>query len=97
MENGSLCHCGTVEEAVKVAEKLFVEMAASDCPVWAFQVGTALKTICIQHLAGSAGMSMLEVKLAANEIVRTTKRTMTPEAELADKGLEKGKALYGNA
>lgn len=70
-----LCHCGTVEEAVKV--------------------GTALKTICVQHLAGSAGMTMREVQEAANHVVHTTKANMTPEADLAERGLEKGRALNG--
>lgn len=92
----NLCHCGTAEEAVKVAEKLFVEMTASDCPVWAFQVGTALKTICIQHLSGkNAGMSMKDVQEAANAVVRVTKETARSDDDLLADAMEKGKALYG--
>lgn len=88
-----VCHCGTTEEATRIAEKMFVDMVRSDCPVWAFAVGTALKTICIQHLAKAS--SMKDIQQASNEIVAEVKKTMRDD--LYEEALKKKAELYGDS
>lgn len=44
---GHLCHCGSMADAVKVAEGLFPKQ---DCPVWALQVAEAFALLAEQRM-----------------------------------------------
>jgi len=49
-EHNTLCHCGTIDEAVEAARKLYIQLAGTDCPVWALGVATALRAMAVESL-----------------------------------------------
>ena len=73
------CHCGSFEQAREIGEKLFTDMIASDCPVWAFQVGAVIRTLAIDYLKRE-GMTPSEAKQLGDAITEVTRRDSNLEA-----------------
>ncbi|PZQ95162.1 MAG: hypothetical protein DI533_20135 [Cereibacter sphaeroides] len=92
MADDSFCHCGTHRQAVEIAEKLFKDMVASDCPVWAFQIGAALRTIAIDALKNE-GMTLKEVQTMGDVLTRSTREVMTDPAALLAAGIKRREEL----
>lgn len=90
----NVCNCGTVEETVRAAEKLYAVIAATDCPVWAFQVATALRTISIEMLldGDTKRRAMAEV---ANIISDETRKTMRQKDVLETEVNEERGRVHG--
>ena len=82
------CHCGTHKEALAAAEKLFIQMVAADCPVWAFQIGAALRTMAVDTLKAE-GMSATEVQSFGDALTRITRRDMRPATVLLEEGIKR--------
>lgn len=89
-----LCECGTIADAVKIAERLFVETAGADCPVWALQIATAFRTICIEAHALDKNIKRKEIELIVNAIVTETRAKMRPADQLMDASAERNKVLH---
>jgi len=65
-----LCHCGSCEDALKTAEKLFVEMVAHNCPSWALQVSTMLRSMCVDTVKSQYELlSNQDVSILCNALV----------------------------
>lgn len=73
--NRNLCHCGTMGQALERAEKLVVEIAGTDCPVWAAQV-----TI----LAGMSALGILLGRGTSDDAVEYLKTLMIAVAYKTD-------------
>lgn len=56
-----ICGCGTVGDAIKVAEKLYIDAAAADCSIWALQVASAFAIIANHVMKKEAGMSQADL------------------------------------
>ena len=82
------CHCGTHAEAMVVAEKMIIDMIANDCPVWAFQIGAALRTMAIDILKAE-GMSVAECKSFGDDLTRVTRRDMKAATALLEAGIKR--------
>lgn len=91
----NVCTCGTVHEATKVAEKMFVQIAGSDCPIWALQVGSALQMICLDHLMADAGLSGKDAAKAVTLIMAEVSKHTRPAEELAVEAATRRAELYG--
>lgn len=87
------CHCGSFEQAREIAERLYVDMIASDCPVWAFQVAAALRTICVDRME-QEGMTRSELKTMGDEMTRVTRRDCD-RASLDKLALAKREHVHG--
>ncbi len=87
------CHCGPFEDAQKTGEKLFTDMIASDCPVWAFQVGATIRTLAIDYLKRE-GMTVSEAKQLGDAITVATRSNCDLEA-LIKQGRTKKAELNG--
>lgn len=88
----SLCNCGTLEEAIEAAKRLYIQMAGTDCKIWAMQVSSALRTIAIESIVDE-DLDRKKCQVAVNIVVERTKETIdfrTLEAE----ALEHRKKLY---
>lgn len=72
------CHCGTHADAMAVAEKMIIDMIANDCPVWAFQIGAALRTMAIDIL-----------KSFGDDLTRVTRRDMKAATALLEAGIKR--------
>jgi len=90
-----LCSCGTVADAVKIAERLFVDTAGSDCPVWALQIATAFRTICVEAHALDPEVKRKEIEIIVNAIVNETRAKMRAADQLMDAASERNKVLHG--
>lgn len=90
-----LCECGTIADAVKIAERLFVETAGTDCPVWALQIATAFRTICIEAHALDPNVKRKEIELIVNAIAGETRVKMRAAGDLMDAASERNKVLHG--
>lgn len=90
-----ICHCGTVEEATRVAEKLFVQMTGADCPVWTFQVAVALRTICIDALADGQPLTKKDMAEAANHVLGEVRKHVRPGADLMTEAQARRRELHG--
>jgi hypothetical protein len=88
------CHCGSVGDATKAAEKLFVQIAGTDCPVWAFQIAVILRHLCINNLAGS-DLTRSKLKDLANLILKDAEPHLLPADELTAQALARRTELYG--
>jgi hypothetical protein len=88
------CHCGSVEEAAKAAEKLFVQIAGTDCPVWAFQIAVIFRRLCINNLA-DAELTRSNLKDLANMILLDAEPHLLPTDELTAQTLARRTELYG--
>jgi hypothetical protein len=82
------CHCGTHADAMAVAEKLLTDMIAHDCPVWAFQIGAALRTMAIDILKNE-GMTVAECKALGDDLTRITRRDMKAASALLEAGIKR--------
>lgn len=90
--NDNLCHCGTIKDAILVAEQLFVETHAMNCPAWTLQIAVALRTICARSIVVETGLSVEQVKGLAQEISDVTIAHMAAPEELLRRSHEKKEA-----
>lgn len=88
-EDQALCNCGTIKDAIRVAERLFVETHAMNCPAWTLQVAVALRTICARSMVVETGLSVEQVKCLAQQIASVTIEQMTTSEELLRRSYEK--------
>ena len=89
-----LCECGTLADAIKVAERLFVDTAGADCPVWALQVATAFRTICVEAHALNKDVKRKEIEIIVNAIAGGTRKSIDATA-LMDAATKRNEALHG--
>lgn len=93
-----LCKCGDMRDAVRIAEKLFVDSVAADCPTWAIMVSTAYRSIAIAaalKLGEDGSVTTKEIQVIVDALVKQTRRIMTDPGELLDRAHEKSEALHG--
>jgi hypothetical protein len=92
--NPGICNCGTVREAVEAAEKMFIQLAGSDCPVWALQVSVLASQIAMRHLeklnTDPAAFITLQLQLGM-----ALKECGLPVDQLVEKAADKFEELHG--
>lgn len=88
-EDQAMCNCGTIKDAIRVAERLFVETHAMNCPAWTLQIAVALRTICARSIVLETGLTVEQVKCLAQEISAATIEHMAAPEELLRRSHEK--------
>lgn len=91
----SMCNCGTLAEAQAVAEKMIVDMLTTDCPVWTFQVATAMTLIATTKMMEEFGGNKSLVARAQIDIMLSVQPRIDMAA-IMKRVDEKKAVLYAN-
>ena len=67
-----LCKCGTETDAIEAAKKLYIQLASTDCKVWALGVATALRAMAVDSLA-QEGIPKDLLKARCDSLVKSTR------------------------
>ena len=78
-----VCYCGTVDEAVEAATRLYIQLAGADCKIWALQVATALRTIAVEGIVDEKTPRQM-IGEACNRLTVFTKSNIDIEVILED-------------
>lgn len=88
-QNDEVCGCGSVGDAIRVAEQLFIDTHSMNCPSWTFQVAVALRTICVRSLVVETGLNVKQIAEFAKDLSTATTKHMTAPEELLRRSHEK--------
>lgn len=90
-----LCHCGTIADATDTAEKMFVEIAGTDCPIWALQLAVVLRSIALDHIESQTKLTRNQLLEGTNAIVKAARKTRMPLEEIDKLVRERQAKLHG--
>lgn len=94
-EKPGICHCGSVHEAITAGENMFIQLAGTDCPVWAMQVAFITLQIAMRQLTRGTGLAPTDLVETQVFLGKGFVALGRPHEDLMKEAAEKFFGLHG--